>query len=160
MEKIISWKDQYDRVLRWYKRISDIDQGILHNRNSGYYEDEIYAFFINCYHLRDWILHDKTLKIIEIGEKLKKFIDNSDPMKICHDICNGLKHLELTNPKIDKNTQFGSRHYSLTFGGEKPVLSAKYSILCEGKTFNAFDLARVCIDEWGKFIGDNITRPK
>ena len=160
MEKIIGWKDQYDRVLRWYKRISDIDQGILHNRNSGYYEDEIYAFFINCYHLKDWMLNDEALIITEKKKKLNEFIDNSKPMKICYDICNSRKHLKLTTPKIDKETQFGPRQHSLNLGGDGPIFSAKYSILCDRETFDAFDLARACIDEWGKFIGDNITRPK
>jgi len=156
MKKIPGWKDQYDRVLRWHKRISDINQGILHNQDSRYYDDEIYSFFINCYHLRDWMLKDKTLTITKKDAKLKEFIDNSNQMKICHDICIGLKHLEITSPKIDKKTQFGSRHYNLTLGGNKPVLSVKYCIRCKGQTFDAFSLATECIKEWNNFIINNI----
>ncbi|MDD5155159.1 MAG: hypothetical protein PHF11_01575 [Candidatus Omnitrophica bacterium] len=155
MNKMLKWVEQYDRMIRWYERIKNINHGILHNRDSRFYEDEVHAFFINCYHLKDWILHDKTLKIIEKDKKLKDFINNSSPLKICHDICNGLKHLELDKPKIDKNTQFKSRHYSLELGGEKLILSAKYSIQCGGKTFDAFSLATSCIEAWKDFIKNN-----
>ncbi len=158
MNKTYKWIEQYHRMMRWYKRISSIYQGVPHNTPSEYYQDEVYTFFINCYHLKDWICNDNALKIKEKQKKLKEFIDNSENMKICHDVCNGLKHLALdpSKAKADKNTQFGSRRHNLILGVERPIYSAKYSIKCKGKILDAFSLATVCIKEWDNFIKKQI----
>src|SRR5438445_4928411 len=40
-----SYREQYDRVKRWYARFTTIDKGRVHDQPSDYYLDEIYAFF-------------------------------------------------------------------------------------------------------------------
>jgi len=146
------WFEQYRKMLRWYERFKSINNGTKHNRPSEYYQDEIEAFFINCFHLRDWIKNDQSLKITDKNKRLRKFIDESNNMKICHDICIGRKHLQLDRPKADKDTRFGSRHHNLSFGGNNAIYSAKYTIISGGKTFDAFALATSCIKEWKDFI--------
>jgi hypothetical protein len=36
-------------------------QGRAHYAACDNYIDEIYAFFLNCYYLKDWIKHDPTV---------------------------------------------------------------------------------------------------
>ena len=49
----MEWHEQWKRVNRWYDRIKDVDEGRLHlEKDSEYYQDNIYAFFQNCYHLK------------------------------------------------------------------------------------------------------------
>ena len=48
-------REQYDRMMRWYARMKATDSGREHAVASDNYVDEIYAFFLNCYHLKDWI---------------------------------------------------------------------------------------------------------
>ena len=55
-------QEQFERVKRWYSRIRDIYQGKPHIFPSDYYQDEVYAFFLNCYHLKDWIKNDDTVE--------------------------------------------------------------------------------------------------
>jgi len=94
---------------RWYERFRLINNGKAHNQSSDYSEDEIYAFFINCYHLKDWIKNDDAVSI-EGKEKLEKFIKGSDYMNICEKVCNGIKHLNR-----DKLNGIG-RDFSLGLG--------------------------------------------
>ena len=51
--------EQFNRVKRWYERFAAINEGREHSAPSDYYyEDDVYAFFINCHHLEDWIIKD------------------------------------------------------------------------------------------------------
>ena len=56
------YQEQYDRTKRWYDRLTAIDQGRAHDMASDHYVDEIYAFFLNCYHLKDWIKNDGNVR--------------------------------------------------------------------------------------------------
>lgn len=51
------FEEQYERVKRWYQRVEAITFGMAHNKNTDFLQDEVFAFFINCYHLKDWIKH-------------------------------------------------------------------------------------------------------
>lgn len=35
-----------------------MDQGQVYDRSSEHYDDEVFAFFLYCYHLKDWIKND------------------------------------------------------------------------------------------------------
>jgi hypothetical protein len=56
-----SYREQYERVKRWYGKFIALDQGRAHDVPSENYLDEIYAFFMNCYHFKDWIKNDIRL---------------------------------------------------------------------------------------------------
>ena len=45
---------QWKRVGRWFERFSNTARGRDHDRESDAYQDEAYAFFLNCFHLKDW----------------------------------------------------------------------------------------------------------
>ncbi len=51
-----SYQEQYDRMKRGSSRFAALDQGRSHDVASDNYVDDIYASFMNCYHLKDWIL--------------------------------------------------------------------------------------------------------
>src|SRR5262245_60194522 len=91
MSMTTSYREQYDRMKRWYDRFVALDQGRPHDVPSDNYLDEIYAFFMNCYHLKDWIIHDITALPDE--KVVETYINSSHPLKLCADICNSLKHL-------------------------------------------------------------------
>lgn len=50
------WQDQRARVGRWHKRLTAISFGIPTDVSKAEALDDVYAFFMNCYHLRDWII--------------------------------------------------------------------------------------------------------
>lgn len=68
MTELRKYQEQFERMKRWYERIKKIEQGRPHNLPSDHYHDEVYAFFMNCYHLRDWIEKDKTVEPRDKGK--------------------------------------------------------------------------------------------
>jgi len=55
------WFEQFRRVKRWYTRFKSIDEGRPDTLTLDGYLDEVYAFFQNCYHLKDWIKNDASV---------------------------------------------------------------------------------------------------
>ncbi len=52
------WQRQWARVNRWYDRFGKIDAGVEHYKSSDFSDDEMWSFFINCYHFKDWLKND------------------------------------------------------------------------------------------------------
>src|SRR5437868_2214185 len=105
------WKQQWNRVQRWLSRFRETNDGRAHDRDSDYYQDEAYAFFLNCYHLKDWLVHDPASAGLCRGD-VDRFIAGSINMKICSGLCLGSKHLRILYPQHgeDPNTEIGHRH--------------------------------------------------
>src|SRR5439155_15063549 len=145
MTAISSYRDQYDRVKRWYARFAAIDQGRQHDVPSDNYLDEIYAFFLNCYHLKDWIIHDSRTGAT--AQQIEDFIDTHRPLRLCADICNSLKHLRLTRPeRSGESPAFGRKQFALHLGSGPTTISLKYEIDTSTGPTDAFQLATECID--------------
>ena len=88
--------EQYERMRRSYDRFREIKPGLTKKISSDY-EDDIYAFFMQCYHLKDWIKNDTSVKTRtpDIGTDVEQFVNGSEALSLCADICNSLNHLEL-----------------------------------------------------------------
>ncbi len=162
MTKLRKHQEQFERMKRWYERIKKINQGELHNLSfinlsPGYFYDEFYAFFVNCYHLKDWIQNDDTVKPLE-KEKVEPFIKQDKCMSACRDICIGIKHLkQQSTPWSGQVPKFGDRELSLSLGGgSEPIIQVKHSIKTKDGTIDAFELASECVRKWGEFIKDSI----
>ncbi len=146
--------EQYERVQRWYQRFVTINEGRLHNLPSDNYQDEVYTFFLNCYQLKEWIKNDKSVGAA--AAKVEGFININEELKICADICNGIKHLELTSPRSDQDPKFGQKKYSLRVGKSPTTISVKYTIDTSSGPIDAFELATKCLQAWESFIQSNI----
>jgi len=48
-----AYREQYDRMQRWYDKFAALNGGRQHDMPSENYVDDIYAFFLNAYHLKD-----------------------------------------------------------------------------------------------------------
>lgn len=157
MTKLRKHQEQFERMKRWYERIKEIDEGRLHNISSDHYHDEVYAFFINCYHLKDWIENDKTVEPRDKG-KVEPFMKKDDSMSLCRDICIGIKHLEQQSPPWSGRVpEFAGRKFSLSLGGgPEPIIKVKFSIKTKTGTIDAFKLASECVQKWEEFIKENI----
>ena len=92
-----AWKEQFARIKRWYKRIEPI------NRNQASISEQdmdlLFAFFVNCWHLYDWLKNANVLPISILND----FFRNDKAMKFCYDICIGAKHLRIDRPKAGLN---------------------------------------------------------
>src|SRR5580700_4784964 len=135
------YREQYERMIRWYDRFKDINQGRLHTVASENYVDEIYAFFLNCYHLKDWIRNDPNAPQA-VQQMVEKHINANRPLRLCADICNSLKHLRLDPrfpPRSGENPTLGSKRFEVDLGPGIPTsIALKYNVDTDSGPEDAF----------------------
>ena len=135
---------------RWYKRFKEINNGQIHDKPSEFYEDEIYAFFMNCYHLKDWIKKDPAAA--SVANEVENYINNNPELSLCADICNGLKHFHFSGDRSGESPEFGKTAAKLYIGSGPTTIALKYEIKIKSGTIDAFDLATKCKKTWEIFI--------
>lgn len=146
--------DQYERMKRWYRRFASLDHGRSHDVTSDNYVDEIYAFFMNCYHLKDWIKHDTTISAA-VRQAVEPHINSNRPLMLCADICNSLKHLQLTSNRSGESPTFGPKQFGLSLGGGPTTITLKYVVNTTTGPIDAFRLATECVAAWDTFVAAN-----
>ena len=150
--------EQYNRVLRWHERLDDIHWGrytpqpesVEPNELLLRATDELYAFFMNCYHLKDWIKHDESVAT-RTQKAVEGYVTQVDNLRICADICNSLKHLKLSRPRFDKPVSLESTVWE-SVGAEFRHLYVKPVVYVDRQEVDAFELAAGCIKDWGAFF--------
>lgn len=149
MTQAQTWNEQWTRVARWFARFKETNDGRTHDRASDYYQDEVYAFFQNAYHLKDWLKNDPaaSAQVLDV----ERFIDSSHGMRLCADLCNGSKHLTLTSPRESGDTRMGQRHFRVGLS-EPATISAQYMVEAASEAYDAFLLAQSCMDEWRAYL--------
>lgn len=127
--------------------------------SSDYYEDDVYNFFINCYHLKDWIEQDNT-----IAEPVRKAVDSyitsHRQLTICEDICNARKHL-YRDPNKRKRSRlpyehpdFGRKQFAvgITTGADTTISLLDWEVNTDSGPIDAFELAAECVAAWDHFL--------
>jgi hypothetical protein len=160
MTDLRKYEEQFKRIERWYSEFQLIDSGKAPDKPSEYSQDIVYTFFVNCYHLKDWIKHDNTVKIPDKNEKIEKFINDTECLSHCADICNGIKHLELDIKKsrTGKQPEFKGRNHAVNIGPTGKFYGCRYHIITSKGNKDAFKLARECIEKWRDFIKNEIPK--
>lgn len=158
---------QFRRILRQYRKCQASytlgeQVGIFtQDREDAETVEELFSqFFIECYHLKDWIKNDKL-----VSPSIKSIVENciakSRPLSFAGDIANREKHLILNRPpKISKKVKLHSTPILLGPVGTYPI-GGIYKFVIEVDTeadherVDALALARDCVVEWKKFFKDN-----
>jgi hypothetical protein len=142
MSSVAKWREQYDRVVRWGKRLRryrlDLD-------NPEYARDNFFAFAQACYHLIDWLENDKSQPIRR--NTARQFVDATPVLAFCREICNGSKHAV----HAAKMQKVNVATWSMPVGDGK----AWASWLCvehQGQSHSAAGFAHLCIANWRKFL--------
>ncbi len=149
----MKYLEQYERIKRSYNRFEKINKGMLHDKNSDYYQDEVYAFFINCYHLKDWLIKDLPTGIKK--RDIESFVGKSKNLMISGALCTGSKHLIISDPRFDPSTKIGKRSVKVGLGTGPTTISVKYQINIDNKIHDAFTIATKCLKEWERFLKRN-----
>jgi hypothetical protein len=161
MSKQRTWMEQWERVHRYYNRIEKLTKGIAPTRKNSpefNFLDEFCAFFVFCYHLKDWIDNDTRLNLPR--KIADTFVNENECLEICGDICNGIKHLHLDFPKRFPPAKFEKEaRVSLKIDAGKLVsIRAKIFVSTDKGIINAFDLATESMDKWREFIRQHIEK--
>ena len=101
MPETRKYRIQYDRMMRWYRRFEEINSLLFLNLPNHFDEgefflhalDDILAFFLNCYSVKDWIKNDDSLDRA-IRNEVEDYVNRFECLRICADISNGSKHLK------------------------------------------------------------------
>jgi len=149
-----SFLPQYERMKRWYVRFGQLDKGRAHDEPSEDYLDEIYSFFQNCYHFKDWIKNDDSLDL-SVRNGVEAHVNANRSLRLCADICNSLKHLKLTSSRSGEDPEFGTKRFKLELGAGPPTISMKCEVDTSNGPLDAYELATECMSAWETFLTDN-----
>jgi hypothetical protein len=150
-------------MMRWHQRFEDIrwsrykpfPDHVSAEEVFWRYTDEIYAFFLNCYHLKDWIKQDDTVSELTRAE-VEQFINENECLRICADICNSIKHLNVTRSSREPKDVALESSLWVSVGTSSNYILVKVSIVVGGTERDAFDLASECIQKWQEFVSDHL----
>ncbi len=145
--------DQLYRVFRWYDRFKEINGGTQKDASFEGQFDDVLAFFMSCYHLKDWIKND--ISNTHLNRVVEDYIDQNDCLKLCADICNGAKHLDLTHSRFGEETSMRTEVHLDLFQPNPPVIRKWYIKSDSGQEFDAFDVATQCVKRWVDFFNQH-----
>lgn len=133
----IGYRHQLDRTRRFLERMegphsSDVD-----------FQDMVWAFFQNCYHVRDWVHNDPLLSNSQ-KKSIRAKAKESLPLQRCGDLCNGTKHLR-------KKPTRHSHVNIIIKPGEQSELDCIIDVGCN-QQISAKQLARECVGEWERIF--------
>ena len=148
-----SYREQFERLVRVYARLAQIDQGRRHDMHSENYRDEVYTFFLNCHHLKDWLINDPEFS--GNATAVENYINANRELQLCADICNGHKHLILNEPRSPENPTIGGQNITLQLGAGEPEIKVKFTVDTVTGPLDAFGLATRCLELWKAFIVKN-----
>ncbi len=140
----MGYRDQLDRVLRYLGRVYSVG-GEPNQRYVVDYQDDVWSFFQNCWHLKDWIRHDPLLDD-DVKARIKAAVEDSPVLAIANDMANGTKHLELHEPRA------GASYSHLSLGPSGPLSILECIIEVAGEHRGARQLATECVREWERIL--------
>jgi len=152
------YQQQFDRVLRYYDRFQKLNGGIVMDRPSEEYIDDVYAFFQACYHLKDHLKNDPNFTK-KTNQDIENYITSNSALALCADICNASKHLTLSQPPrsgglpLFKRRSFET-HVGHNLSGEDPpqITAIKLEVEHNGQPLDAFTIATDAVNAWKSFV--------
>ena len=135
------FQDQLTRVRRFLLRIES------HDRPSTDYDDDMWSFFQNCWHLKDWIKNDPEVPS-PVRAAIEGEVKDSFELLVCADLANASKHLVLITPRI--GAKHSHKNYRIVMGGQSKV---EYLIdVGDGSQIDGLELARRCVTAWESIL--------
>ena len=136
-------REQFERVRRWLSRI-EAPEG-----PSVEYDDFLWAFFQNGWHLKDWIRNDASI-LFEVRCRIVEAAEASECLKVCADLANRTKHVTLTFKRRDAAVT--SRNITVFIGSDRPSESTHIITLDDGSKLVAQQLAKDIVAEWENIL--------
>ena len=133
-----SYRDQFRRVKRYLIRIEN------QNRDSTEYDDDLWSFFQNCWHLKDWIKSDSERPSNLSSRKIEKIVHAHPNIVICGDLATRTKHA-----RCEKGAaEFTQRNVTVNLGNPTTSTSEHIVTLKDGTKVVALEVARKAVEEW------------
>ena len=160
-----TWEEQLERVRRSLKLAKNLCSGTVQITGEGTLPssdiclDQIYNFFMNCYHLKDWLKNDAKFPA-DKKKEVEDFINKNQDLTLCANICNGHKHFTLDRrrikkKRIKKNLRVTKQQAETHIKGDSIESKIQYKITTDSGERDALELAQSCLNLWEKFIQAN-----
>lgn len=150
MKYIFPYQEQLDRIKRLEEDLQRFK--VANDDNFETAIDAFTSFFIQCYHLRDWLAESRySRRDIDI------FVSESFSLSLCRDMANKQKHK--TIDKYEPQNHLVEHKYKNT---SSPIVvyydperkESRFGVDVEefGTLIDVLDLADKCISEWERFL--------
>jgi hypothetical protein len=122
--------------------------------SSTEYDDNLWAFFQACWHLKDWIKNDDTVDAPVRGSIEAAVIPYRSIM-VSADLANATKHLKLKSERNRTGANVISRSVNVNLG-DLPQSSSSHQIeLGDGTILVAQEVAKRAVEEWTEILKKN-----
>jgi len=148
LQEAEGWHGQYQRMLRWRARVCAPDI----ERSSADQLDFLIAFFVVCFHLRDW-LKDSGVD----GESLNALFRANLELRVCRDIANGFKHSRLDRePFYDPTFSVIREHVPSGWTPNLGHANTRWSVVAGDEKLDLVELTGRCVSIWDGFLGETL----
>ena len=150
-----TWSDQLARVERWLERVRDI-RDVKRVGGNLELEDEVRAFFFECWHLRDYLFQGAAPLCTKA--EVEAHVARCPALLICADLCNGAKHFIRDAGSIRSGADRRQRTTGIeviindSWGGESEPTTCGLHIVVEPGGESAFDIAEDAVRHWKALI--------
>jgi hypothetical protein len=149
-----NWRAQYERVHRWHGRLSERrrpgDDAQTHELRRL---DFARAFFIECFHLADWLAKDSSVRIGE--SEINRLVQRSEWLKVSQHITNDSKHAVMKSErpaKRDGVLLLENGDHLLLKNGQHLRLEGIVITLSDGREVPIEQVATECLVEWDRIL--------
>lgn len=115
-------------------------------------EDNLLAFFQNCWHIKDWIRNDETLNK-DLRDRIWEEVKGTKFILVAADLANGSKHLR-NDPKREW-TGAGQAPSQVRRNADGTWTFEPYVLLDEGTYVPALEVAEQAMREWQEILKRN-----
>jgi len=165
----MTYPEQLARIRRFLDRLEKLsvnEELELPTERQEEYEDMLYAFFQNCWHLKDWIRNDATAPST-LKDDIESHCKHYQSLMLCADVADGTKHLTFDKQKrTNKGHRPGGKikpeimiRFTESFAtGESTSEGVRYQYRITdnaGNSFDALDLAKRAVSDWETLITTN-----
>lgn len=134
------YRDQLGRARRFRDRM------FACNKDATEFQDMAWAFFQNCWHVKDWVKKDQRIAAATRAAVKHAAEDPEKPLKLCQELCNGTKHL------IPDVAIQGHAGYTMFLNSDRPNEIDFMVYDGKGDRISARRLADECLAEWGRIL--------
>lgn len=143
LQEVEGWRGQYERVLRWQRRIRTSDEA----RSSADQLDFLLAFFTSCFDLRDWLITSGVDR-----KSVTALFRSNVELRVCRDIANGFKHYRITDHPYDAGFSVVREYIPKTWPSYVGHGASKWNVVAGDDMFDLVALAHRCVDLLREFL--------
>jgi hypothetical protein len=137
------WQEQYRRMIRSYRKLGE------EYNNTEVYDDDLYHFLQDAWHLKDWLKNDPAVSQ-QVRTNVETDVNGVPALRLAADLANGSKHFELRSPR--EGATITQRHVIVDLGGQKGAEQRRDVTTTGGGSTTAEQIARDSVTEWERLL--------